>query len=403
MEQLIKDGYRGKFDLIYFDGPFNSGRIFAMPNEKLGVNLINPWDELRGVRHYLNSELFLQDYLKRIRLAKELLSETGFLVLQIYQKEGHYLKVLLDQEFGRANFLAEIIWKMHDIPRPYHSQFGLSHECLFVYSRTSSYLKKDELFLPSVWDDIGIYETLGDENTFYPSQKPEKLMERIIEMTTEENALVGDFYCGSGSFEIVAERLNRRWMASDSSQYAMKVTQERLAKLGVTVEVYTLVDHYDERLVHGHIYNKQSDVPFSLFELNELSEAMRDQVTVVNAPQFSGDVDLFSKYPVTFNIRMPLINANGISENEVKLVPRPKPVAESDGIHLDITDPLEWILYNIQHVEHDQNEYLFNWTALQEKVKQINQSLKNNWIADIQYDPDYTVIKDVFGTYYHIK
>jgi adenine specific DNA methylase Mod len=139
MEQLLRDGYKGKFDLIYFDGPFNSGRIFSMPNEKLGVNLINPWDELKGIAHYLNSELFLDDYLKRIRLAKELLSDTGMFVLQIYQKEGHYLKVMLDQEFGRDHFLAEIIWKIHNDPLPYNSQFGLSHECLFVYSRTTDY------------------------------------------------------------------------------------------------------------------------------------------------------------------------------------------------------------------------------------------------------------------------
>lgn len=404
MEQLVKDGYKGKFDLIYFDGPFNSGMIFSMPNDKLGVNLINPWDELAGVRHYLDSQLFMKDYLKRIQLARELLSETGLFVLQIYQKEGHYVKVMLDQEFGRHNFLAEIIWKMENNPRPFHSQFGLSHECLFVYSQTNNYLKKDGLLVPSVWDDIGIYETLGDENTFYPSQKPEKLMERIIEMSTEERALIGDFYCGSGSFLIAAEKLNRRWIASDNSQLAIKVTKERLVGIGIAVEEHLVVDHFDNSLVHGDTYNKQSNIPFSLFELNELHTAIGDKVKSINAIKFANDIDLFTDASITFNYTMPLIDDKGISEQEVVLVPRPKPRLGNDGIYLDVQDPYMWILCQIQHVEFDKNtnQYLFDWDVLQLSIQQLIDSIGNQWIDEIQHGAEYTVIKDVFGNYYSI-
>jgi len=400
MEQLLNEGYKGKFDLIYFDGPFNSGRIFSMPSDKLKTNLINAWDEFRGMQHFLDSELFQQDYLKRIRLAKELLSETGLFVFQIYQKEGHYLKVMLDQVFGKDHFLAEIIWKINDQPLPYNSQFGLSHECLFVYSRTNHYFKKDDMFLSSVWDDVGIYETLGDEDTLYPSQKPEKLMERIIEMTTEEKALVGDFYCGSGSFVAVAEKLNRRWMASDSSQHAIHVTKNRLAKLGTTINVHNLVECFDKSLVQGDSYSKHTNIPFSLIELEGLIEEMRDQVKIVNAILFSNDIDLIPDNRIIFNHIMPLINEDGISESKLKLVRRPKLVVGSNGVELEIYSPHEWILYNIQHIELDHKKYSFDWPLLQERVQKTKSLIGDQWISDMEQHHGHLIIKDVFGHYY---
>ncbi|MBP1967879.1 adenine specific DNA methylase Mod [Paenibacillus aceris] len=84
-------------------------------------------------------------------MARELLSDRGVLVLQISQKEGHYLKVLLDTAFHRDHFICEVIWKITENPYLYHSQFGLSHESLFFYRRTALFMKNDEQIIPSIW------------------------------------------------------------------------------------------------------------------------------------------------------------------------------------------------------------------------------------------------------------
>jgi hypothetical protein len=78
-----------------------------------------------------------------------------------------------------------MIWKIIDKPYAYRSKYGLSHESIFFYGKTENYMKQDHLLYPSIWDDVGFYEALGDEDTFYPSQKPQKLMRRILEMTTQ--------------------------------------------------------------------------------------------------------------------------------------------------------------------------------------------------------------------------
>jgi hypothetical protein len=83
MKKLIDEGFAESFDMIYFDGPFNSGRIFSMPIPGTSVELVNPWHELKSMQHYEKPELYLDDYKKRIELARELLSDSGVLVLQI--------------------------------------------------------------------------------------------------------------------------------------------------------------------------------------------------------------------------------------------------------------------------------------------------------------------------------
>jgi adenine specific DNA methylase Mod len=157
MEKLLAKGYREQFKMIYFDGPFNSGLLFTMTNPKFGIEYIQPTSEYQSIREYLDLNLYLENYRKRMELAKELLHHEGFFVLQINQLAGHYVKVLLDQVFGRACFLSEVIWKHSDIPwtLPELGQFGYQHESLFVYSKTDSFHRKDNVY-PSVWDDIGV-------------------------------------------------------------------------------------------------------------------------------------------------------------------------------------------------------------------------------------------------------
>lgn len=82
-----------------------------------------------------------------------------------------------------------------------------------------------------LWTDIQALSHAGNERIGYPTQKPESLLERIIEASTNEGDVVADFFCGGGTTPAVAQKLNRRWIASDQSRVAVAVTQGRLETL----------------------------------------------------------------------------------------------------------------------------------------------------------------------------
>ena len=82
--------------------------------------------------------------------------------------------------------------------------------------------------LQDVWVDIPPIPPKSPERIGYPTQKPEALLVRIIEATTDKNGVVGDFFCGGGTSPVVAQRLERRWIACDSSRIAVAITLDRL-------------------------------------------------------------------------------------------------------------------------------------------------------------------------------
>jgi DNA modification methylase len=82
--------------------------------------------------------------------------------------------------------------------------------------------------LSSLWDDIGRVHHLADERIDYPTQKPEELLERIINVSSNPGDLVADFFCGSGTSASVAEKLGRRWLSSDIGKFAIHTTRKRL-------------------------------------------------------------------------------------------------------------------------------------------------------------------------------
>lgn len=88
--------------------------------------------------------------------------------------------------------------------------------------------EKDSVPISDVWTEIGIIEAGSDEFIGYPTQKPESLLRRIIENSSNEGDVVADFFCGGGSFPTVAQKLNRRWIACDQSRVAVAITQGRI-------------------------------------------------------------------------------------------------------------------------------------------------------------------------------
>lgn len=82
--------------------------------------------------------------------------------------------------------------------------------------------------VPDVWGDIAPVNSQANERLFYPTQKPEALLERIVKASSNEGDLVADFFCGSGTTAAVAEKLGRKWIASDLGKFAIHTTRKRM-------------------------------------------------------------------------------------------------------------------------------------------------------------------------------
>ena len=82
--------------------------------------------------------------------------------------------------------------------------------------------------LDDIWTDINFINSMSEERVSYPTQKPETLLERIIEASSEENNIVADFFCGSGTTLAVAEKLGRKWIGTDLGKFAIHTTRKRL-------------------------------------------------------------------------------------------------------------------------------------------------------------------------------
>jgi SAM-dependent methyltransferase len=190
---------------------------------------------------------------------KKLLAENGTIYVHTDWHVGHYIKIIMDEIFGKENFMNEIIWhyRTGNIATKF---FRRAHDVILVYKKGENptfnpievkeyYWQiygprfkpsfkgrkhgKDELgeyrisFVDDVWDISAVF-TLGSEHLPFPTQKPEKLLERIIKASSNEGDLIADFFCGSGTTLAVAEKLGRRWIGCDLSKYAIHITRKRL-------------------------------------------------------------------------------------------------------------------------------------------------------------------------------
>ena len=266
MERLLKSGLKGKIDLIYIDPPFmtktnQEGRIVINDGQKDHV--------IEQVAYRDNWEGGLISYLNmlcpRIYLMKELLSEQGSLYIHLDYRTVHYVKVILDCIFGQENFLNEIIWayKSGGVSKRYYSR---KHDTILVYTKTKDYIfnpQKEKSYnrdfkpyrfkgVKEYQDELGWYTLVNlkdvwqidmvgrtsRERVGYATQKPEKLLERIILTSSNENSIVADFFAGSGTTGVVAENLNRSWIMADNSKLSGVTITKRLMGKGSTFNIY---------------------------------------------------------------------------------------------------------------------------------------------------------------------
>jgi site-specific DNA-methyltransferase (adenine-specific) len=208
----------------------------------------------------------------RLTLVRMLLAKEGCAVVHVDPRTSHYVKVLCDEVFGEEAFASEIIWRYRRWPSK-TPNFQRLHDVLLRYVRdprvTPRFVQLFEPLAPStrltwgagkqraivgkdgrrtrssttaeaspgaplgdVWD-IGIIAPMSRERTGYPTQKPEALLERLIQACTEPGDLVLDPYLGSATTLAVAARLGRTAVGIDESKVAIKVAASRLEALGI--------------------------------------------------------------------------------------------------------------------------------------------------------------------------
>ncbi|MBV9916878.1 MAG: site-specific DNA-methyltransferase [Solirubrobacterales bacterium] len=249
----------GKFDLIYMDPPFNTGR--ARARHTLAVVADAAGDRVGfGGRRYSSTLLRtlryddeFGDYLAflapRLTRARELLAAHGTLYFHIDYREAHYCKLLLDEIFGREAFLNELIWSYDYGAKP-RRRWPAKHETILVYVRTpgahlfdADAVEREPYMAPGlvsaekaargkrptdVWFHT-IVPTNGHEKTGYPTQKPEGVLRRIVAASSRRGGWCLDPFAGSGTLGAVCRSLGRRFVLVDENPVALEVMRGRLA------------------------------------------------------------------------------------------------------------------------------------------------------------------------------
>ena len=273
---LLNTSVRGDIDLIYIDPPFGFKRdeCFGMIPWKKNTQPKNRVDEILPEIEKLQ-DIGVANYLRwlypRLVIMRELLSDKGSIYVHLDWHVGHYVKLLMDEIFGKNRMRNEIIWYYKNGGGRSNSWFNRQHDTLLYYSKNedtifnpkdvgekkntdegsfSGYFKTDEngrryqevrangkiykYFVdePKLPDDVWnigiIAQRDKTERTGYVTQKPEKLLERIIKASSNENSIVADFFAGSGTTGAVAEKLGRRWIMSDISSKSIETIKCRM-------------------------------------------------------------------------------------------------------------------------------------------------------------------------------
>jgi len=251
------------FQLVYVDPPFNTGG--RRDRRTLRVVREDPADEGAGDRTGFGGRRYtsvetgrmsypdrFEDYAgflaPRLEEARRLLTRSGTLYVHLDWREAHYVKVLLDDVFGRDCFLNEVIWA-YDFGGRARDRWPAKHDTILVYVKEAGahLFDQDQVTrvpylapglvgpekaargkLPTdVWWHT-IVPTAGREKTGYPTQKPEGVLRRVLEPSSRPGDLVLDFFAGSGTTGAVAAATGRRFVLVDENPEAVAVMRRRL-------------------------------------------------------------------------------------------------------------------------------------------------------------------------------
>jgi len=243
-DTMIKDKVKGNVKLIYIDPPFATKSDFGGKDGEFSYS------------DKVNRAEFLETLRERLIFLRELLADDGSIYVHLDQKMSHYVKIVMDEVFGKDLFRNELIWAYTGASEA-KDGFPKKHDIIFFYAKKSALFYFDRIRVPykgkslkpSVWNDGTLHEknplgtkcldwftdipsfmtaSQSKEKSGYPTQKPEALIERIILASSNEGDLVLDCFGGSGTTGAVAEKLGRRWIMCDFGKHAIYTMQKRL-------------------------------------------------------------------------------------------------------------------------------------------------------------------------------
>ena len=300
-EKTSLPSLRGMVDLVYIDPPFDSKADYRtkihLPDtdisqkptvlEQFGYS--DTWAD--GTASYLRM------ICPRLILLRELLSDHGSIYVHLDWHVGHYVKILMDEIFGKENFRNEIVWHYSGWNKQLLTSFEKRHDVIFLYSKTqipnfNSYCEpyaskeeylatrkqrlytdddgreytldvrnggerrvkvylEDSLSRGKVVDDVWSIDKVNNsakESVNYATQKPGRLIERIIKASSNEGDLVLDVFAGSGTTAAVAEKLKRRWISVDIGKPSALIQRKRFIDNEVKPFLYQSVGDYQKEM-----------------------------------------------------------------------------------------------------------------------------------------------------------
>jgi len=278
MSHLLKE-YRGMIQAIYIDPPFDSKADYKKKIKVKGKKYegdTGSFEEKQYTDIWTNDQ-YLQFMYERIVILRELLCDSGTLIVHCDQSKGHLLRCLLDEIFGEKNFLNEVIWDYRRWPTP-APEYQKMHDNIYLYVKNKGKHKFIRQYMPrsketekrwkgksivashgedgervpsdstaedskgspmnSVWY-IPIVAPSGHERVGYPTQKPEALITKLILGCTDEGSIVFDCFMGSGTTQAVSLKLGRKFIGADINQGSVQTTTKRILKF---LEKPSLVD-----------------------------------------------------------------------------------------------------------------------------------------------------------------
>ncbi|MDY6831552.1 MAG: site-specific DNA-methyltransferase [Thermodesulfobacteriota bacterium] len=279
---------QGGLKLIYIDPPFDVGADFSMDIEIGGDTFTKKPNILEEIAYRdtwgKGADSFIAMIYERLILMRDLLAEEGSIYVHCDWRVNAWMKMVLTEVFGAENLISEVIWKHQIMGGAHGRSLPKAHETLLWFKKSdlfkicvdspqirvsfSEYVRStmqqdaegrwfytrhrmsrkatneereskahtvtyvDDptkgTLASDVWDDFPSYQPKPTDNTKYPTQKPNEILERVIGSGTNEGDLVADFFCGSGTLAAVAEKLGRKWICTDLGKFAIHTTRKRL-------------------------------------------------------------------------------------------------------------------------------------------------------------------------------
>ena len=230
------------------------------------------------------ADSFIAMIYERLILMRDLMHDEGSVYLHCDWKTSGFIRVAMDEVFGKNNFRNEVIWHYPGREMHINAKFNCKHDTIFFYARSdAAKVRMDQVAIPydreerleglrrkvhtdadgkewvwetrgqssgqepykryvdeiisqgkalnDVWSDLQFLRGNHPERADYPTQKPELLIERILKASSNPGDLVADFFCGSGTTAAVAEKLGRKWIATDLGKFGIHTTRKRLIQV----------------------------------------------------------------------------------------------------------------------------------------------------------------------------